>query len=227
MTKGKLLTKQLNHPPWPMQLLVATSNPHKLRELAQIVGLYQQEQPALELQLMGLHQLDETLRTAYVAEETAPTLLENAHTKAEALYRLTGRAVIAEDTGLEVDALGGRPGVKSARYAPTDSEKIAKLLQELTPFPEERERTARFVTCLCYLDENGNPMYFIGKAEGVIAQVPEGQGGFGYDPIFISRETGRSFAMMPAEEKNRLSHRARAMRGLLDFLLQWQLFRNS
>nr|WP_253264079.1 XTP/dITP diphosphatase [Geobacillus sp. DSP4a] len=146
-------------------------------------------------------------------EETGSTFAENARLKAEAISRRFGCPVIADDSGLVVDALGGRPGVYSARYAgedKNDARNIAKLLHELEGVPME-QRTARF-HCALAVAIPGRPTAVVEAAcEGYIAEAPRGEGGFGYDPVFYLPEKGKTMAELTPEEKNEISHRAKAL----------------
>lgn len=185
--------------------VLATANPDKAREVAEILGT------SVSLRARPAEVPD--------VEETGSTLLENARLKARALVTATGLAAIADDTGLEVDALGGRPGVYSARYAGVDAtyaENVAKLLSEMA---EQPERTARFKTVAVALWPDGREVVVEGAVEGVIAAEVRGDGGFGYDPVFVpDGGDGRSFAEMTAAEKHALSHRGRAFRLLAESL---------
>lgn len=150
-------------------------------------------------------------------EETGTTFAENAALKARAISARTGKPVLADDSGLAVDALQGAPGVYSHRYAgenATDADRCAKLLRELADVPEA-ERTARFFCAMCYVAD-GEEHSFLGKVEGTIGYACEGDNGFGYDPVF--RYQGRSFATLSAEEKNAVSHRADALRQVYAFM---------
>lgn len=150
-------------------------------------------------------------------EETGTTFEENATLKAEAIYKELGRPVIADDSGLEIDALNGEPGVYSKRFAgqnASDEDRINKVLNLLQNV-EESKRTARFKCTLCYIDENGTKHVFEGVCEGKIADKPCGNNKFGYDPIFIYED--KTFAQMTDEEKNAVSHRGRAVQQLVDF----------
>lgn len=156
------------------------------------------------------------------AEETGETFVENAILKARHAARVTGHAAIADDSGLEVDALDGAPGVRSARYAgdkATDAANVAKLLAALRDVPEAK-RTARFHCVLAYMRRANDPTPVIahGAWEGRIAFEPRGTNGFGYDPVFIVPERGCTSAELPPDVKNRLSHRGQALRLLLDIL---------
>ena len=186
------------------QLIVATRNRNKTREIQQILG------PKFEL-----HDL-----TAYpeISEivENGKSFEENAKLKAIAVSKELSGLVIADDSGLEVAALNGAPGIYSARYAgdkATDKENIDRLLGELGRIgPQRDQRRARF-RCVLTLARNGQMLdMFEGVVEGTIADQPRGSRGFGYDPIFVPKGFGHTFAELPAELKNRISHRAQAIR---------------
>jgi XTP/dITP diphosphohydrolase len=188
-----------------VRFVLASFNPDKLRELEQLFD------PA-HVTLVSLSNFP----GAAAPEETGETLEENARIKALAALAHTGLPAIADDTGLEVEALGGRPGVHSARFAgprATYAENRARLLAALADVPPER-RTARFRTvCLAVLAEGAERMGE-GVLQGRITEQPRGERGFGYDSIFELPGLGRTLAELAPEEKNRLSHRARAARAL-------------
>ena len=193
-----------------MRLLIATTNPGKVREYQTLLG-------DLDLELVGLQDVGITTDV----NETGSTYSENATLKARAYAQLSGLLTLADDSGLEVDALGGRPGVYSSRYAPDSPARIRKLLKELEGVSDDR-RTARFhcVTALAWPD--GRLELTCGTVEGVIAHAPRGDNGFGYDPIFYLPDRGRMMAELPPDEKDRISHRGRAaheMRSILKRLL--------
>ena len=145
-------------------------------------------------------------------EETGSTFAENAYLKANVVYQLTGKSAVADDSGLCVDALGGKPGVYSARYCGEDtpySIKMQNLLNELQGIPEEK-RTARFVSHICYIDASGARIDAEGICEGIIGLEPRGNRGFGFDPIFMIN--GKSFAELEDSEKDAHSHRGKALR---------------
>jgi XTP/dITP diphosphohydrolase len=199
----------------PSTLWIASSNPSKRAELEQLL------QP-LGYRLRGLDQAPAPLQAA----EDAPDFAGNAERKAAALARLVGEPAVADDSGLCVDALGGRPGVHSARYAgpgATDAQRNALLLAELAGIPPER-RTARFVCHVCLAAADGSVLArFEGVCEGTIAEAPRGSGGFGYDPLFVAAAYravpgAPTFAELAAEQKNAVSHRARALRDLVRHL---------
>ena len=146
-------------------------------------------------------------------EETGTTFAENSLLKAQAVFDATGLATVADDSGLMVDALGGAPGVYSARYGGlhTDAERIALLLENMKDVPDEK-RTAQFVCAVTCLLPDGRKIAVQGVCPGVILRAPRGEGGFGYDPVFYLPEFGKTFAELAGEEKNRISHRGRALR---------------
>ncbi len=187
------------------QLVIATRNAGKLREFRILLG-------AAGWDVAGLEQagIDRD------HEETGRTFAENARLKAVSYSMDTDRAVLADDSGLEVAALGGRPGVYSARYGgpgATDAEKIGKLLAEMEGFPDKR--AARFVCALALARRGRLLAEAEGDCRGWIAHSPRGSGGFGYDPVFFFPELGRTYAELSTAEKNRVSHRARAVAALL------------
>jgi len=187
------------------RLLFATLNRGKLRELRQILA-------GIELELLGLADLGDTPEVV----EDAETFAGNARKKAVAMMRATGLPTIADDSGLEVDALDGRPGVRSARYAgvgASDADRVVKLLGELRGVPRAR-RTARFRCAVAYVHPAEPARVELREAacEGWITERPSGENGFGYDPVFFVDELGQTFAEAPAADKNRLSHRGKALR---------------
>jgi XTP/dITP diphosphohydrolase len=192
------------------KILLASSNPGKLREIAAILAEHDME--IVPQSSCGIGD----------ADETGLTFVENAILKARHASRLSGLPALADDSGLEVDALGGAPGVFSARYAgegASDADNNAKLLKALHGVPPE-DRTARFRCVMVYLRHEFDPSPIIAQGvwEGLILDEPRGDGGFGYDPYFFVPGAGRGSAELPAEEKNRLSHRGQALR---DLVRQW------
>lgn len=186
----------------PLLLVLATRNKNKLRELTSILS-------DLPVRVESIA----SFPGAPDVEETGATMAENALLKARAAARHTGLWAMADDSGLEVDALDGRPGVYSARFAgpgATDADNNAKLLRLLEGVPDPR-RTARFRCAIALVSPDGDEYVDEGVCEGVVAREPRGQGGFGYDPLFIVPEYGRTFAELPPEVKDRISHRARAL----------------
>ncbi len=151
-------------------------------------------------------------------DETGRTFRKNALIKARAVAKCVSHPVLADDSGLEVEALGGAPGIHSARYAGPkagDADNRAKLLKALR---EQTNRRARFVCALCFLAAGENPRFFEGECRGSIALVERGGNGFGYDSLFIAEGESRTFGEMQLEEKNPLSHRGRATKLFLDYL---------
>ena len=161
-----------------------------------------------------------TLTVAPEVEETGLTLAANAQIKALGLHDGTGLTCVADDTGLIVDALDGRPGVHSARYAgpnATYADNVARLLNEMDG---ASSRAARFVTAIHVVHRDGREHHIVGSVEGTIASYPSGDGTFGYDPVFVPAEgDGRTFAQMAPVDKHALSHRGRALRKLCEYLL--------
>ena len=189
-------------------LVLASANPKKVRELREMLG----DRFELVARPDGLPEV----------VEDADTFEGNARLKATALVAATGLAALADDSGLEVDALGGAPGVHSARYAgegASDGANVAKLLAALAtegPDGAPTARTARFRAVLVLRRPDGTEVVASGSVEGTIAAAPRGEHGFGYDPVFVPVEgDGRTFAEMAADEKHAISHRGRALRDLL------------
>lgn len=187
-------------------LVFATNNAHKLREVSQMLP------PGLEIKSLadiGCHA---------DIPETAPTLEGNAEMKARFVGERFDCDVFADDTGLEVDALGGAPGVYSARYAGPGHDSQANMARLLSEMEGKTDRRARFRTVIALL-RDGRLETVQGIVEGTIARSPQGSDGFGYDPVFIPDEgDGRSFAQMSPDEKNAISHRGRAMAALISLL---------
>ncbi len=152
-------------------------------------------------------------------EETGTTFAENALLKATAAFKKTGMPSVADDSGLMADALNGEPGVYSARYAgenATDEQRITKLLHNLEGVPTEK-RTARFVSSICCILDENTVITAEGTCSGIITEAPRGDGGFGYDPVFLT-DNGKTFAELTAEEKDKLSHRGKALKMLYEKL---------
>lgn len=194
------------------KLLLATFNDGKLRELRGILS-------GIPYELVSLAELGITSEV----EETGSTFAENAALKAREYARLSGLLTLADDSGLEVDALGRAPGVKSARYAgpgASDEDRYALLLRNLQGVPEEK-RTARFRCVVAIATPEGEVRLAEGTVEGMIAEQPRGSHGFGYDPVFYIPELGVTMAELPPEKKNDISHRARAVRAARAILLAW------
>ena len=183
-------------------LVLATANPHKAEEIQAIL-----EDVGIPIQTLN------EFPDFPGVEEDGITCLDNAVKKAKATAAFTGRWALADDTGLEVDALQGRPGVYAARYAgehATYEENCQKLLEELHDVPLD-QRTARFVTVVALSNPEGHTEIVEGILEGSITQEFQGTGGFGYDPVFYVPQAGKTLAEMTFMEKNRVSHRARAV----------------
>ncbi len=207
--------------PTDRQIVVATGNPGKVREIGAVLG----DLPIKVLSLADLAPMAEPV-------EDGETFAANARLKARYYAGQTGLWCLADDSGLVVDALGGRPGIHSARYAADDcnaqgdraaldAANNAKLLRELQDVPDER-RTARFVCCLALADSRGVLLETSGLIEGRIAHEAVGENGFGYDPLFYVPELGCTTAQLPPQRKNEVSHRGQAVRAfgrLLEQLL--------
>ena len=201
-----------------MELLVATRNRNKVRELEALLA-------DTELKVRSYRDFP----GAPEVPETGQTFAENATTKAVTLATHTGRLTIADDSGLEVDALDGRPGVISARYAgpnATDVENNEKLLGELEGVPEP-QRTARFRCAIALATPEGLIGVVEGVCDGRIATEPGGTEGFGYDPIFVKDDMVKTFAELPLELKNRVSHRGRALEKALMLLEDYLMTRHN
>ena len=195
------------------ELVLATRNRHKGEELAALLG-------GLGI---TIRTLDEFPDAPEVVED-GDTCEANAIKKARTIAEFTGLPAVADDTGLEVDALGGRPGVYAARYAGEDAtyeDNCRKLLQELTGVPRER-RTARFLTVAAIALPSGEIRVVQGMLEGKIADEASGTLGFGYDPLFLIPELGKTLAQLSADEKNRVSHRAKAFTQAKDLLREME-----
>ena len=184
-------------------LLLATRNEHKLRELREAL-------PGVEI--------DPLPPGVELPPEEGETFAENALGKARGAHVATGRTVIADDSGIVAYGLGGRPGVRSARYAgedATDEENLAKLLEEVGA---QQDRRVAYVCVIALADEDGSESLFEGRCEGTLAREPRGSGGFGYDPAFLPDDTGpddeRTMAELAPAEKHAISHRGRAARKL-------------
>lgn len=187
-------------------IVFATNNAHKLEEIRHILG---DRYDVRSLNDIGCHE---------DIPEDFDTLEENSQQKAEYIFRKYGLTCFADDTGLEVDALGGAPGVHSARYAEgTDHDSEANMRKLLRELGDNPNRTARFRTVITLI-ENDKTSLFVGVVEGRIAYEKSGTGGFGYDPIFIPEGYDQSFACLGADIKNTISHRARAVQQLSDYL---------
>ena len=184
-----------------MKIIAATQNKGKIKEIQEVFAplgfeVISQKDAGIDIDV----------------EETGKTFEENAMLKARAVYEIAKETVIADDSGLMVDALNGAPGVYSARYAgenATDKDRIEKLLNELK---NEENRTAKFVSSLVLILKDGRRFTASGEVKGEILKETEGENGFGYDPVFFSHELQKSFGLASAEEKNSISHRGKALR---------------
>ena len=187
-----------------MEILIATHNLHKKEEIQQILGS----------QYIVTSLSDYNLNEEVI--EDGSTFQENALIKAKYCYEKTGKANVGDDSGLVVEALDGRPGIYSARYAGNHNFKknIEKVLEELKGQPNRR---AYFITVLCFKDQDGEH-YFEGRVYGNITKEVFGEDGFGYDPIFIADDHNMTFAEMLPEEKNKISHRSEALKKFIDYL---------
>lgn len=193
----------------PSKILLATRNQGKVREIQALVK-------DLPIEFVSL----DDVPAAPTVEEDGRTFEENALKKARVTAEATGIATLADDSGLCVDALDGRPGVLSARYAgedSTDQEKCHRILQEMIGIPEQR-RTARFICVLALVMPDGRITVFQGICEGRITFEPRGEWGFGYDPIFWYEEADCTFAEMDKDAKNRVSHRGKALQEFATYL---------
>jgi XTP/dITP diphosphohydrolase len=196
-------------------ILFATSNPHKLDEVRPVLA-------DLDIQVIGLDDLDLDVPEP---EEDGDTFEANARIKALAYAEATGRRCLAEDSGLEVDALGGAPGVQSARYAQCDGDRSErdranndKLLAAMASVPDG-QRSARFVCAMCLADPDGSVVTQTrGTYEGTIGRAPRGANGFGYDPLLWLPEVGKTSAELEPKDKNARSHRGAATRALAAWL---------
>lgn len=196
-----------------MKVILASKNQHKLTELSAILS-----QLGFEIALESEYGLDIDV------EETGTTFEENSFLKADAVMKASGLPVLADDSGLMVDALDGAPGVYSARYGhkASDKERTAYLLENMKDVPEER-RGAKFVCVITCLFPDGRKIVARGECPGVITRAPHGENGFGYDPVFYLPELGMTYAELPSEQKNAISHRARALQ---DFCRKYQEVQN-
>ena len=191
-----------------MKLVLATQNPKKLKEMNEI------------LSHLGVEIVSEAeLGVRIEVEETGETFTDNARLKATAVMQATGLPAVADDSGLMVDALNGEPGVYSARYGGpdciSDSDRIDYLLKKLENVPEGK-RTAKFVSVITLVTPDGREIVARGECPGHILFERHGNGGFGYDPVFFAEDAGCTFAELAPEQKNQVSHRARALRAFVE-----------
>lgn len=181
------------------KLIIATKNQGKAREMARILE-------GLPYEIVSLAEYPD----APDVDETGETFVENAVIKAKAYALFTGELTLADDSGIEVDALGGAPGVYSSRFAPTDSERNSKLLDLLKDTPDEK-RTACFKCAIAIAEPDGSVRTCEGVVEGIISLAPKGDQGFGYDPVFYVPSLSKHFAELSPDEKNAISHRGKAL----------------
>ncbi len=192
--------------------VIASNNPKKVKELNRILN-------PMGITAKTAKEINVTLDDV---EETGTSFVENARLKARAAFKRTGLPCIADDSGLMVDALNGAPGVYSARYSgndATDKSNNEKLLNEMANI-QPTQRTAKFICVICCILENGKEIIAHGECIGRIAMQPSGEGGFGYDPLFLTQD-GRSYAQLSSEEKDKISHRGNAIRILKQQLSQY------
>jgi len=190
-----------------MKIVFATNNKNKLREIREILGS--------DFEIVSLSEID----CHEDIPETGDTLEENALQKAQFVCDKYHIGCFADDTGLEVEALDGQPGVHSARYAEgTDHDSEANMAKLLANLEDKSNRNARFRTIIVLLQPNAQPIYFEGRVDGQIATEKHGTEGFGYDPIFVPEGYDKSFAELGEEIKNTISHRARAVVKLSEYL---------
>ena len=200
-----------------MQIVLATHNRGKMKEMSSILA----HLPVKLLTLDDFPQIG-------AIPETGETLKENAFIKAETVHQKTGLPALADDTGLEVDALDGAPGVHSSRYdgeTATFEDNCRKMMQEMDGIPAEK-RTARFHTVIAFVSNNGNE-WTEGMVEGRILEKKRGDGGFGYDPLFYYPPLKKTFAELNSEQKNNISHRGKALRNFCQILEKRILTNNS
>ncbi len=201
-----------------MKIIAATGNVGKIKEIKKIFS-----DDNVEIISMGEIGIDIDI------EENGTTFEENSLIKARTIAEMTGEVALADDSGLCVEVLGGAPGIYSARYAgddATDDERIEKLLNELSG---EENRNAKFVSVIAVVFPDGREMTASGEVKGEISHKASGNGGFGYDPVFFSDELGKTFGEATADEKNEISHRARAIKKMYQMmkeneLLWWMYF---
>lgn len=191
-----------------MNIIIASNNKGKIKEFKKILeplgyNVFSQSEAGVNIEV----------------EETGTTFEENAKLKARAIYNLKHTAVLADDSGIVVDYLNGEPGIYSARYMglQTDEERRRCVLYKMKDAKKE-DKTARYVCCICYIEENGKENIVNGIWEGIVADKEYGENGFGYDPIFMPNGSDKTVAQMLPEEKNTISHRAMAIQKLKELL---------
>jgi len=192
-----------------MKLIIASNNKDKLREFNELLGN------------MGVELISQREAGCnFEVDETGTTFEENAYLKAHAVTEATGCAAISDDSGIAVDALGGAPGVYSARYGygheASDEQRNEYMLEQMKDITDMKERTARYVCCICCTFPNGDVIRSRGECEGEILFAPVGNGGFGYDPLFKPAGMDRTMAEITAAEKHAISHRGKALREFVE-----------
>lgn len=190
-----------------MKVIAATKNKGKIKEMQEILS-------PLDIEIVSQQEMGIEID----AEETGDTFEKNALIKARAVSLVCDYPILADDSGICVEALGGAPGVHSARYAgenATDKDRINKMLREIG---DSENRNARFVTSVAFIFPDGREVTASGEVKGHITHEPHGENGFGYDPVFFSEELGKTFAESSDEEKNSVSHRGRALKNLYEKL---------
>ncbi|QHE53173.1 XTP/dITP diphosphatase [Pontibacillus sp. HMF3514] len=192
------------------QIVIASGNEGKIREFRQLFSKY-------GIETIAMNDLDETLPDV---EETGETFEENARLKAETISDIIQVPVLADDSGLEVDALNKRPGVYSARYAGEQKDDQANLQKVLNELEGKEDREARFVCVLALARPGKETVYKRGTCEGQIGAEPQGENGFGYDPVFYPKGFDRTMAQLSSDEKNSISHRSNALKQLEGWLSQ-------
>lgn len=188
------------------QLIFASNNHHKIDEIKKLMPV--------DVNVLSM----QDVRINKHIEESGTTLIENALIKATAIFKITGTPVFADDSGLLVDCLKGKPGVYSARYATMEQSTLSNIDYLLLNMAGQPNRNAHFKTVIAYLDAQGQSFCFEGICNGKITHEKRGSNGFGYDPIFIPEQYAITFAEMSAEEKNVISHRKMAMENFINFL---------
>ena len=190
------------------EIVLATNNRHKLEEVRAYLAPH-------KMVVYGLNDLN--LRPEEV-EENGKNYFENALLKAKAVAKLTDLPIIADDSGLEIEALDNEPGLHSARYAESLGGHANAIQEILKRLKDKDNRKARFVCDIVLINDGDKPLLFEGVANGEIAEAPKGEGGFGYDPVFHSYEVNKMFSELTQEEKNKVSHRGKALYKLLTYL---------
>lgn len=201
-----------------MKILAATNNAGKVREIKNILS-------AENIEVVSLKEVGISIDP----EENGNTFEENALIKARAVAKVSGMPTISDDSGLCVDYLDGAPGIYSARYAgegATDAQRIAKLLAEMKGV-EQAQRKAFFISAAAYVHPDGTELTAVGTVDGYISEAADGEGGFGYDPIFYSTELRKTFAAMSETEKNKISHRFRALTNLKAKMIKFGVFQGD